>query len=428
MEPAVTQRARGAARTRSGDGAERVTPGRLLRAIGPGFVSGGADTDPTTVGTLSVIGATTGFELLWLVVLLIPMLVVVQAISARMGAVANAGLEDVVRRRYGRLWALVALVAVVSVSVVTLAADLEAGADALHLLIGPPYQWFLLPFAAAAAALLVRSTFTWLERVLKWVLLLFLAYAVTAFVARPDWSQVLLHTFVPHFSFSAAFTAGALALLGTTLTAYSYVWESIATAEEHPPLRRLGLVQVEAGSGMVFAGIIFYFILVTTGATLSPHHSQVQTAQDAAQALTPLAGRFSSLLFGVGLLASAVLAVPVLAGTCAYVTAEAFGWRRSLDSSFARARPFYLCLLGSLGVAAAIGAVGASPMTLLFIASIAGGLGTPITLVMMVLIGADGRTMGARRLPTWLLGAGWTVATIVSLSCLAFIVQTIVNR
>lgn len=409
------------------DPPERVTPRRWLHALGPGVVAGGSDTDPTTVATLSVVGATTRFDLCWLVVLVIPMLVVVQTISARMGVVAKGGLEDVVHRRYGRGWAVVVLIAVLAVSVITLAADLEAGADALHLLAGPSYEWFIVPFALAAGALLLWGSYGWVERVLKYVLLVFLAYVVTAFVSHPDWPQVVLHTFVPHFGFSGAFTAGALALLGTTLTSYAYVWESIATAERRAPLRRLGLVQVEAGSGMVFAGLIFYFILVTTGATLGKDHAHVQTAQDAANALSPLVGHFSSVIFGTGLLASAVLAVPVLAGTSAYIMAETFGWRRSLDARFARAPRFYLCLFGSLVAAVVIGLIGVSPMTLLFIASIAGGLGTPVTLVMMMLIGSDRRVMRDKRLPKPLVIAGWTVAAIVSLACVAFILQTVLG-
>lgn len=427
MDTAAQRRARkagGRAHERANP-EERVTLRRWLHALGPGLVAGGSDTDPTTVATLSVVGASTGFGLCWLVVLIIPMLVVVQTISARLGVVAKGGLEDVVHRRYGRAWAVAMLVAVLAVTVITLAADIEAGADALHLLAGPSYQWFVVPFVLATAALLLWGSYARVERVLKYVLLVFLAYVVTAFVSHPDWPHVLLHTVVPHFGFSSAYTAGALALLGTTLTSYAYVWESIATAERRPPLRRLGLVQVEAGTGMVFAGFIFFFVLVTTGATLGAEHAHVQTAQDAAHALAPLAGRFSSVIFGIGLLASAVLAVPVLAGTSSYVVAETFGWRRSLDATFAGAPRFYLCLMGSLVVAVVISLIGVSPISLLFVASIAGGLGTPVTLVMMMLLGRDRRVMDDKRLPRLLAAGGWAVTAIVSLAALAFIVRTI---
>ena len=406
---------------------DRITVPRIARTLGPGIVAGGSDTDPTTVASLSVIGATTAFALSWLVLLVIPMLVIVQSISGRIGVVARGGLEDTVHRRYGRIWSIVVLAVVLAVNLITLAADIEGGSAALGLLTGLTYHWFLVPFCAATAVLLIWGSYAWVERVLKYVLLIFLAYVATAFVAHPDWQAVAIHTFIPHLSFSSDYVAGALALLGTTLTSYAYVWESIATAERHPPLRRLGLVQVEAGAGMVFAGLIFYFILITTGATLGAHHTNVQTAQQAANALGPLAGHFSSLIFGAGLLASAVLAVPVLAGTSGYVMAEAFGWRRSLDRKFTEAPRFYVALLLSLVVGLGISLIGVSPIKLLFAASIAGGLGTPVTLVMMMLIGRDRETMGDKRLQRPLAIAGWTVAGIVTVACVAFIVQTVVG-
>ena len=399
----------------------------VLSSLGPGLISGASDNDPTTVATLAVIGSTTGFGLAWLVLLIIPMLVVVQVISAAIGVVCRQGLEDVIRVRYGRGWAYLALLVVLAVNVITLAADLEGGGAALGLLTGKPYQWFILPFTLAVAGLLIWGSYAALQRVLKYVLLIFLAYVATAFLARPDWGQVLAHSVVPHFSLSSAdYVAGGLALLGTTLTSYAYVWESIEAAEERAPLPRLGLVQVDAGVGMVFSGLIFYFILIGTGATLGVHHTPVQTAQDAAAALAPLAGKAASLVFGLGLLASAIIAVPVLAGTSAYVLAEAFDRRGSLDARFRQARWFYLALLASLAAGVAITVLGVGPIQLLFFGGIAGGLGTPLTLVMMMLAARDPRVMGAHRVGRGLASGGWAVTVVVTLACGLYLWQTFV--
>ena len=242
--------------------------------------------------------------------------------------------------RFGQIWGWVTMVAVLAVSLVTLAADLEGGGAPLGLLSGKPYQWFLLPCAVAAAALLVWGSYGAVQRILRYTVLVFLAYILAGVLARPDWGAVLQATLIPHLELSQAYIAGALALLGTTLTSYAYVWETIETSTERPPLRRLGLVKTDAGIGMVAAGVVFWFILLCTGATLGTQQTQVQTAQDAAQALAPVAGQYASLLFGVGLLASAALAVPVLAGTSAYVVSELFGWRADLDASFQRAPRF----------------------------------------------------------------------------------------
>lgn len=405
----------------------RVRRGPLAE-LGPGIVSGASDNDPTTVATLAVIGASTVYGLAWLVVLVIPMLVAVQAISAAVGAVSRKGLEDCIRARYGRGWALVALAAIVSVTVLTLAADLEGGAAALQVLFGVDYRWFVLPFAAATAALLVWGNYDSLQRSLRYVALIFFAYAASAFLARPDWARVLHDTLVPQWTWSKDYVAGAIALLGTSLTAYAYVWETIEVSHDRPPLRRLGLVQVDAVAGMVFAGIAFYFIVICTGATLGVHHHMVATAQDAAAALTPIAGRYASVLFGIGLFASALLAVPVLAGTNAYVTAEMFGWRASLDAKFSHARAFYVALLLSLAVATAIAYAGVQPIALLFAASIAGGLGTPITLTLMLLVAGDKRVMGRHCVSRRLLAAGWGVNAVVIAACAIYFYQLVTGQ
>jgi len=351
------------------------------------------------------------------------MLVVVQAISAAVGAVCRTGLEDLVRAHYGRRWAVIVLAAILAVNVLTLAADLEGGAAALNLLTGIRPEWFILPFALAVAALLVYGSHQWIERVLQYVVLIFLAYIVAAFMARPDWSKVVHDTFAPHLSLGKDYVAGALALLGTTLTSYAYVWETIEVAQERPPIRRLGLVQVDAALGMIGAGVSFWFILIATGATLGVHHKVVQTAQDAAAALAPLAGPHAAMLFGIGLLASALIAVPVLAGTSAYVIAEMFGWRRSLDAKFARARGFYVSLLLSLAVSTGIAYAWNDPIQILFYSGIAGGLGTPITLVFMMLIAHNREVMHKHAIGGALAAGGWIVTAIVIAACAVYLFQ-----
>jgi Mn2+/Fe2+ NRAMP family transporter len=352
------------------------------------------------------------------------MLAVVQAISAAVGTVSRKGLEDCIRARFGHGWALVALLAVLVVNLLTLAADLEGGAAALGILTHADYRWFILPFSAAAAALLVYGHYASIESVLRYVALVFFAYAVSAVFAHPNWAHVARATLVPEWHWNSAYVAGAIALLGTTLTSYAYVWESIEMAEERPPLRRLGLVQVDAAIGMVFAGVIFWFIVVCTGATLGVHHHAVLTAHDAAAALEPVAGRYASLLFGIGLLASAVLAVPVLAGTNAYVAAEMFGWRASLDRTFHRAPRFYDALLLSLIIATLVAYLGIPPIQLLFVSSIAGGLGTPITLTLMLLVANDAKIMKRHRVGRPLLAAGWAVNAIVVAAAVLYLYQT----
>lgn len=397
-----------------------------LGGMGSGLIAGAADTDPTTVATLAVVGATTTYGLAWLIVLIIPMLSIIQVISAAVGVVCKTGLEDAIRSRFGRVWAVVTLLIILAVTMLTLSADLEGGCAALQLLTGAPYQWFLVPLAAGVGALLIWGNYTIVERILRYVLLIFLSYIVAAFLSRPDWGAVLSHTFIPHLNTTPVYITGALALLGTTLTSYAYVWETIQQGAERPGIRRLGLVQFDAGAGAVVAGLLFWFILISTGATLGVHHETVETAEDAARALAPLAGEYASILFGLGLLASALLALPVLTATSAFVMSEAFGWRRSLDVGFSRARGFYVALVISLVVAVGITLFGVSPIRLLFLSSLAGGLGTPVTLLFLMLLARDLRVMGEHRISGQLATAGWAVTLVVATACILFLWQTFV--
>jgi Mn2+/Fe2+ NRAMP family transporter len=261
--------------------------------------------------------------------------------------------------------------------------------------------------------------------VLRYVALLFFTYVGAAFLAHPDWGAVLRGSFTPHFDLHPATVSGALALLGTTLTAYAYVWETIEQSEEKPKLRHLGLVQVDAVLGIVVAGVTFWFILVATGATLGVHHKTVQTAQDAAQALAPIAGPFAQVIFALGLLGSSLVAIPVIAGTSAYVAAEMFGWRRSLDASFGGARAFYLTLSGCTLVAIVVGLAGVQPITLLFYSGIAGGIATPLTMALMLLVGRNRKVMHHARISGWLALAGWGVTAVVGGATAIYLVQTV---
>jgi len=397
--------------------------GALGRRLGPGIVSGASDNDPTTVASLAVIGSTTTYALGWLTLLVIPMLVIVQAISTHIGAVTKCGLEDLVRRRYGRTAAFVVLLSVLLVNVLTFAADLEGGGAALQLLSGISYLWWIVPLAAISLALLIWGNYASVERILVYIPLAFVTYIISAIVAHPDWGAVLRYSFIPHFEHSNVYISGAIALLGTTLTAYAYVWQQIEISEERPPLRRLGLVQVDATFGAVAAGITFWFIVIATGATLGVHGKQVQTAADAAQALAPVAGRFAATLFGIGLLGSALLALPVLLATSAYVVSEMFRWSGQLNAKFFQAPRFYGTMLAIAVIGCTIALAGIKPIQLLFTSSIAGGIATPVTLVFL-LLAAGSKDVAKRPVSPWLRAAGWVVTAIVTVTAGVYLYQS----
>jgi Mn2+/Fe2+ NRAMP family transporter len=326
-----------------------------------------------------------------------------------------------IRSRYGTFWAVVSLVSIVSVNVFTLTADVQAASVAMTLLTGISYRYFVLPFVLLVAWLLVAHRYARVERVLSFLPFIFLAYGASAIFAHADWRAVLKAIILPELHLNAVFIGGALALLGTTLTAYVYIWESIEVAERAPRLARLRWVRLDAALGMLVATVTFLFILVATGATLGAHGISVRTADDAAMALRPLAGAWASALFGIGLLGSALLAVPVIAGTTGYVVAQTFAWPGTLDARFAEARWFYGAILVSLGIAGALSLVGASPIALLYWASVAAGIATPVTLYFLVRLARDRSVMGEHRIDPWLAGAGWVVSGVMTAAAISYL-------
>ncbi len=395
------------------------------RFFGPGLVSAASDNDPTTVASLAVVGATTGYALCWLVVLLIPMLALVQAMAAAVGGVCRTSLQGAIVRRFGLSWAITTLCAVVAVNVITLTADVKAGSEAIALLAPVPANFFILPFVLFAGLLLVTHSYRRVERFLALLPLVFVCYVASAIAAHFD-TRAFLHSLIaPRIALSAPYVSGAIALLGTTLTSYVYVWESVEVAERRPLRSSLRAFKLDAVAGMLLVGIIFLFIVLASATTLGRNHLPIATAGDIARALTPLAGRWAGTLFGVGLLGSAILAVPILASTSAYVTSHTFGWTGSLDAKPGEAKAFYAVILASLAVAALVAFAPVSAIAVLFWASIAGGLATPLTLVFLVRVARDARIMGRHRIGPLFATSAWLVAGIVTLAAAAFLFMEI---
>jgi Mn2+/Fe2+ NRAMP family transporter len=394
-----------------------------LRSLGPGLVSGAADTDPTTVATLAVIGAGTVYRLAWLTLLLFPVIAVIQVVATHVGVIGRRDLQTAVAHAYGRIPRWLLLVSILAVNVVTIGADLEGGAAAIGLLTHLDWRWFVLPLSLVLLALLTLGGYDHVQRALKYLLLCLLAYAAAAIFAHPDWGAVVRGSLIPHFEWRGEYTADALSLLGTTVTSYVYVWQTVAQSEQHPDPGHLRLGKFDAILGGFFAVAVFWCILVATGATLGEHHLHANTAADAARALRPVAGSFAGGLFALGLLASAVVALPVLMATTAYVTGAQMHWRRGLSLRLREAPLFYAALAAAALIGTVVALIGISPIRLLFIAGIVGGLATPVGLILLLAVGGDRTLMRGRPVGRPLLVAGWAVTAVLTIFSLAFVVQ-----
>lgn len=392
-----------------------------LRSLVSGLVSAAADNDPTTVATVAIAGATLTYGLEWLLVLVIPMFMVVQAIGTQVAAVSREGLQATIRDRYGQPAAWASLACIACVNVLTYAADLGAGSASLNLISHIDARWWLLPLSLAVGMLLAYGSVEKVRLVLTLLPLAFLAYVAAAFLARPDWHTVAAG-FVPQLAWNHGNVAIAIALIGTTLTVYSFYWQTIEVAQDAPPPRALLPVQLAALPGTLITGGVLWFILIATGATLGVHHHAVQTARDAAQALAPAAGKWASIVFGIGLLGSSLLALPVIAAGMGYAVTSTVRWPGSIDARPREARRYYAVIFAGIGLGTALAFAPLSPIALLFAASIAAGFATPLTLGMLVALGRDEKTMGRKKISPLLASAGWFVTAVVALAALSFAV------
>jgi len=385
--------------------------------MGPELVSGAADNDPTNVGTAAVVGAQTGYQLSWAALLTGPMLYVILDIAAQVGLRARSDLQALVLRRFGRRVAGLLLISVVSVNVVTIAADLQAGAAGVGLLTGINPQWLVLPLGAALACLLLIGQYRHVAGLLRWLIPGFLAFAAAAVLARPHWPSLIESSFVPTLSLHRAVLTGAVALTGTTLTSYVFVWETVQRGIEEPArhVPRDGLARARAGAAAaaVFTAAILWSMLVASAATLGRHHEPARSAQDAARALRPLAGPLAGDVFAAGLVVSAVVALPVLVASTAHVVGAHFDWQRGLSQPVGRARRFYAVLVAPLVLAVAASLAGIPVLATLVSASVLGGLASPVGIVLLLLVARDRQVMRGMPVSRSLAAAGWAVAVVV---------------
>ena len=381
--------------------------------LGPGIVTGAADDDPSGIGTYSQAGAQAGFGFLWATVWLLPFAFAVQEACARVALVTGRGLASIIKSRMPR-WVLVLAVVLVAVAnTVNIAADLSSMSAALRLLVPIDQILGVVLFAAGIAVAEVLVPYHRYARVLRWLCLSLLAYVAVLFVAKVDWQEVTIATLLPQVDFSRTSIELLIALAGTTISPYLFFWQAAEEVEERKVMEQLhhrkdvGSAHVRAMRGDVFAGMltgvfIMFAIMVTTGATLNANGiTNIASAEDAARALTPVAGEFAGLLFLLGILGVGLLSIPVLAGSTAYALAETFGWRESLELKPREAKAFYLVIVGSVVVAVLLNLVGIPPMTFLFMAAVLNGLAAPALMAIVWVLARDHELLGRWVSPLW---------------------------
>jgi NRAMP (natural resistance-associated macrophage protein)-like metal ion transporter len=410
---------------------------RFFSDLGPGLITGAADDDPSGISTYSVAGATFGYLPLWTALFSFPLMSAVQLMCARLGMVTGLGLAGVIRRRYSRwvLWSACTLLVIANV--VNIAADLGGMAEATMMVTRAPVAVTVPVYGVVIVALLMWSSYRTIARVFKWLTLVLLAYVLTAFVAHVDWWRALEVTFIPRVEWSRAFFSVLVAILGTTISPYLFFWQAAQEVEAERAIGRnlvqrrgatleeLRACRTDVVTGMFASNAIMYFIIMTTAATLHAHgHTTVATAHEAAEALRPLAGAGAYWLFTVGLIGTGVLAVPVLAGSCAYAIAEASAWRGSLSHTPNRARKFYLVLAMAMALGIALNYAGLDAIKLLFTTAVINGVLAPPLILLVLLLTRDRTVMGDAINSPLLAILGWLTFVVMVVAALGVLIAS----
>jgi Mn2+/Fe2+ NRAMP family transporter len=369
----------------------------FLAVMGPGIIAGMAGNDAGGITTYSVLGAETGFRLLWLFPIMVVILAIVQEMAARLGVVTGQGLSDLIRDRFGVRWTAFAMLVLLVANTANTIAEF-AGIRAAAEVVGLP-SIVVVPIAAVSLwALVLFASRQLVERVFLFVIVVFGLYIVSAFQAEPDWGEVGRALVTPSIDLDPAVLLLMVALVGTTITPFMQFYLTSAVAEKEIGEEELGLERADAIGGAVWTNVIALFIVVAVAATLHASGVRVESADEAARALEPVAGHLAAVLFAVGLFGASMLAATILPITTAFVICEAFGWESGVGKPFRDAPTFFGIYTFVLVVGAAVALIPALDAVPLIVASQnLQGLLLPIVLVFMVLLANDERLLGRYR-------------------------------
>jgi NRAMP (natural resistance-associated macrophage protein)-like metal ion transporter len=409
----------------------------LIKRLGPGVITGAADDDPSGIATYSQAGAQTGFGLLWTVVLTWPMMVAVQSISGRIGRVTGRGLAANMLDVFPRpvVGVLIALLFVANT--INIGADLSAMGAAVKLAVGGSQHLYTALFALGC---LIGTVFIPYHRyvdVLKWLTFSLFAYVGIVFTVHLDWHEVVKGAFLPRFEPSGDSLTLVVAVFGTTISPYLFFWQSSqeveeeeANSEEAPLLEKpkqapgqLHRIAWETCVGMGMSNMVAFFIMLTTAATLHANgQTDIQSTEQAAEALKPIAGEFAFILFSIGIIGTGLLAVPVLAGSVAYAAGELFAWPTGLEHPLQKACGFYGVIAAAILFGIAVDLSPLDPIKALVWSAVVNGVIVVPVLIAMMIVASSSRQMGRFVATPTQRVFGWVTTLMMAAAAVAMFV------
>ena len=374
------------------------------KILGPGLVTGASDDDPSGIATYSQAGAAYGLSTLWTALITFPLMASIQEMSARIGLVTSHGLAGTLKKHYSKPVLYLMLLFSFPAIVMNIGADI-AGMGAVGNLLVPSVHaiFFSIGFTVLLLILIVFLPYRKIASILKYLCITLLVYLVVPFLYKQDWMVVLKSTLIPHITFDKNFISILVAILGTTISPYLFFWQATMEVEDAKLLKKhlvvdkkvISAMKKDVDFGMLFSNMVMFFIILTTGTVLfNAGIHQIDTVEQAAKALQPLAGNAAYLLFAIGVIGTGLLAIPVLCGSLSYIVTETFGWEEGLDKKFYQAKAFYLIVTISLVLGLLMNYIGISPIKALIYSAILYGVTAPVMIAIILHISNNKQIMG----------------------------------
>lgn len=375
-----------------------------IKSLGPGLITGASDDDPSGIATYSQAGASFGLATLWTAWITFPLMAAIQEMCARIGLVTSNGLTRVIKTYYSKKLLYVMLALSFPAITLNIGADIAGMGAVSNLLIPavPPFAFSIL-FTGLLIYIIIYYSYKKLAAILKWLCVVLFLYIVVPFIVTKNWSIVIRNTFIPTIHFNREYCEILVALLGTTISPYLFFWQTNMEAESQAQKQTnivvnkffLGKMRSDVITGMFFSNVVMFFIILTTGVVLyNAGIHKIDTVDQAAQALKPLAGNLSYLLFAVGVIGTGLLAIPVLVGSLSYILAETFDWKEGLDKKFSEAKGFYITIIISLLIGLLINFTKITPFQALFITAVVYGITAPVLIGVILHICNNKKIMG----------------------------------
>ena len=376
---------------------------KFWKILGPGLVTGASDDDPSGIATYSQAGAQFGLSTLWTALITFPLMASIQEMCARIGMVTSSGLTGTLKKNYPKSILFLMVLFSFPAIVLNIGADI-AGMGAVANLIVPSIHpiYFSILFTIILLVAIIYFPYQKIAAILKYLCVILLVYLIVPFLSKQDWQQIILHTFVPTIHFNKEFISILVGVLGTTISPYLFFWQATMEAEDIKHMKKhlvvnknmIHKMNIDVDFGMLFSNVVMFFIILTTGTVLfNGGIHQIDTVEQAAKALEPLAGEGAYYLFAVGVIGTGFLAIPVLSGSLSYIISEALGGEEGLDKKFHEARGFYIVIIVSLIIGLFIHYLGISPIQALIYSAILYGITSPVIIAIVLHISNNKKVM-----------------------------------